>query len=226
MNNNDVLRRLRYALDFSDPFVLSCFEARGATVTPAQLVAMLKRESDEGFSLMSDDSLAAFLDGLVEKKRGKRDEAPETRPAMSNNRVLRSIKIALELKDTDILEMMELAGFPLSKGQLTALFRREGHPNYHPCGDQILRNFLRGLTRKCRGMDEATLAPNEREPGFFAEADEHPRSVVDDRSLDQLAVRGERVELLVFGHRRQSRSEPARAIRVTRRVEERFQGKP
>jgi uncharacterized protein YehS (DUF1456 family) len=69
--------------------------------------------------------------------------------------VLRSLKIALELRDTDIIELLSLAGFPISKGQLSAFFRREGHPNYQLCGDQFLRNFLRGLTIRHRGASES-----------------------------------------------------------------------
>jgi uncharacterized protein YehS (DUF1456 family) len=154
MNNNDIIRRLRYALNLSDSALITCFSASSAEVAPARLTALLKREDEPGFLLMSDELLGAFLDGLVERYRGKRADAPVAAGptlGMTNNRVLRSLKIALELKDTDMIELMRLAGFPVSKGQLSALFRREGHPNYQPCGDQFLRNFLRGLTIHRRG---------------------------------------------------------------------------
>ena len=98
--------------------------------------------------------MTAFLDGFVQKRRGKREqadsEAAPQRGALTNNRILRSIRIALELKDTDILEIMELAGVEVSKGELSALFRREGHRNYQACGNQFLRNFLRGLAVRYR----------------------------------------------------------------------------
>lgn len=155
MNNNDILRRLRYALDLSDPYVRACFAASAVDVAPQRLSSFWKREDAPGFELLPDDLLGAFLDGWVEQRRGKRaDGATSPKPAMNNNRVLRSIKIALELRDADIIEIMSLGGSPVSKGQVSALFRREGHPNYYPCGDQFLRYFLRGLTLKCRGAVE------------------------------------------------------------------------
>ncbi|MDB4989500.1 MAG: hypothetical protein JWN04_4678, partial [Myxococcaceae bacterium] len=64
---------------------------------------------------------------------------------LSNNRILRALKIALELKDVDMLAIMELASTPITKTELSALFRREDHRNYQPCGNQFLRNFLKGL---------------------------------------------------------------------------------
>ena len=70
---------------------------------------------------------------------------------LSNNDILKKIRIALELKDDDIVNILKLADFEISKSELNALFRRDDHPNYMPCGDQLLRNFLNGLITFKRG---------------------------------------------------------------------------
>jgi len=70
---------------------------------------------------------------------------------MTNNDILKKLRIALELKDTDIIEILKLAGFETTKSELSALFRNESHRNYKECGDQILRNFLNGLIIRNRG---------------------------------------------------------------------------
>ena len=73
---------------------------------------------------------------------------------MNNNDILKKLRIALELKDTDIIEILKLADFDISKAELSALFRKEGHANYKECGDQILRRFLNGLIIRNRGKRE------------------------------------------------------------------------
>ena len=71
---------------------------------------------------------------------------------MTNNDVLKKLRIALNLKDTDILETLKLSGFEISKTELTAFFRKPDHRNYKECGDQVLRRFLDGLIIKMRGQ--------------------------------------------------------------------------
>ena len=74
---------------------------------------------------------------------------------MTNNYILWKIRIALGLKDTDIIDILKLADFEITRTELSALFRREDHKNYRQCGDQILRRFLDGLIIKYRGKKEA-----------------------------------------------------------------------
>lgn len=97
--------------------------------------------------------LGQFLDGLIITKRGRQPERPDevNRDAeeLTNNLILKKLRIALNLKEEDMIAIM---GWPqrISKGELSALFRSKGHKNYKPCGDQFLRNFLQGLTVKYR----------------------------------------------------------------------------
>ncbi|MET0339629.1 MAG: DUF1456 family protein [Polyangiales bacterium] len=148
MTNNDVLRGLRYALELDNPSLLALFREGGAELAPHELAGLLKNTDEDGFYPLDDVLLACLLDGLVIRHRGRRDgevtpRAPVTE--LSNNAILRALRIALELKDGDLAAIMLIAGARVSKGELSALFRREDHRNYQPCGDQFLRNFLRGL---------------------------------------------------------------------------------
>jgi uncharacterized protein YehS (DUF1456 family) len=73
---------------------------------------------------------------------------------LTNNDILKKLRIALELKDEDIIHILKLADFTVSKSELSALFRKDDHPNYVACGDQLLRNFLQGLIIYKRGPRE------------------------------------------------------------------------
>ncbi len=70
---------------------------------------------------------------------------------LTNNDILKKLRVALELRDDDIIEILKLSDFEISKTELSALFRKEDHPNYKKCGDQLLRNFLNGLIIYKRG---------------------------------------------------------------------------
>jgi uncharacterized protein YehS (DUF1456 family) len=70
---------------------------------------------------------------------------------MTNNDILKKLRVALKLTNDDIITIMKLVDFNVSKSELGALFRREDHPKYMECGDQFLRNFLNGLIIYLRG---------------------------------------------------------------------------
>jgi len=70
---------------------------------------------------------------------------------MSNNDIMKKLRVALKFTDDDIIEVLQLADFRITKTELGAIFRKEDHPNFKPCGDQILRNFLNGLIIYKRG---------------------------------------------------------------------------
>jgi len=75
---------------------------------------------------------------------------------MSNNDIMKKLRVALQLRDDDIIEILKLANFNTTKAELGAIFRSEDHPNFKPCGDQILRNFLNGLVIHLRGPKPET----------------------------------------------------------------------
>ena len=154
MINNDVMRSIRYMLDLSDATVVEITRLADPEfpLEKEEIPALLKRDGEEGAVICSDSVLAHFLDGLVLYYRG-RDESLPPRPVetrITNNLVLKKLRVAFQLKDVDMHDTFIAAGFPLTKPELTALFRQPGHKHYRPCGDQILRNFLKGLTLRYR----------------------------------------------------------------------------
>ena len=154
MNNNDVLRRLRYAMDFSNPTMIEIFQLSGCTIEQPTLIKLLKKEEEEEFIACSNPLMSLFLDGLIVHKRGRREtdsEPPKPDAALNNNAILKKLRIALDLKEEDMLAVMGLAGVKISKAELSALFRNKGHKHFKECGDQFLRNFLQGLTIRNRG---------------------------------------------------------------------------
>ncbi|WXL27234.1 DUF1456 family protein [Ectopseudomonas mendocina] len=153
MLNNDILRSLRYTLDISEEQLAEIIALSGRQVDAQTLAALLKKDDEEGFQACDDELLAHFLDGLVYFKRGKDESRP--RPPLelplTNNIVLKKLRVAFELKEDDLHVLMDSVGFKVSKPEMSALFRKAGHSNYRPCGDQFLRNFLKALTLRERG---------------------------------------------------------------------------
>ncbi|MDC6405126.1 MULTISPECIES: DUF1456 family protein [Maribacter] len=80
---------------------------------------------------------------------------------MTNNDIFKKLRVALKLRDDEIVEILTLVDFKISKSELGAFFRKEDHPNYMECGDQILRNFLNGLVIYLRGTRENPKNPGE-----------------------------------------------------------------
>ena len=154
MNNNDVLRRLRYTFDFDDSKMMALFAAGGLEVSRAQVSDWLKQDDDPAFQQCKDREFASFLNGLIVDRRGKRDgPQPQPERELNNNIVLNKLKIAFNLQAADILEILQLAGMRISKHELSALFRRADHKHYRECKDQILRNFLSGLQVRHKGTE-------------------------------------------------------------------------
>jgi len=73
---------------------------------------------------------------------------------MTNNDILKKLRVALHLRNDEIIHILSLVDFKVTASELGALFRKEGHENYKPCGDQLLRNFLNGLVINMRGPME------------------------------------------------------------------------
>jgi len=151
MLNNDVLRRIRYTFDLSDTQVINTFSAANKVVSRTQISDWLKKEEDPAFVECSDLLLAYFLDGFINEKRGKR-EGKQSKPEshLTNNLIFKKLRIALALKDDDILNILSLVDFKLSKHELSAFFRAPEHRQSRQCKDQVLRNFLNGLQAKYR----------------------------------------------------------------------------
>lgn len=151
INNNDILRRVRYIFNFSDSEMLSIFELGGHLCTEPDLATWFTRDGTPEYVLCEDEYLARFLNGLIIKNRGSQDGGvPEPERYLTNNIVLRKLKIALSLQTEDLIKILKLNNFNVSKHELSALFRRPDHKNYRECLDQVLRNFLDGMAKHYR----------------------------------------------------------------------------
>ncbi len=152
MLNNDVLRSVRYMLDISDRGMVDIFSLVDYRVEEADVVDFLRAEDEEGFLEIPDEAMLYFLNGLVIHLRGKNDKQPEVPVKLpnSNNLMLKKLRVAFNLKDEDLQDILKSVDFAVSKPELSALFRAQGHSNYRACGDQFLRNFLKGLTLRVR----------------------------------------------------------------------------
>lgn len=151
MKSNDCLRRLRYILDLGENRMVALFAQGGQSVAGDQVTAWLKKDDDDDFEVCSDFMLAAFLNGLISARRGKRD-GPQPKPEsrLTNNLVLQKLKIAFNLQAEDILVLLAAEDLSMSKHELSAFFRRPGHKHYRACKDQVLRKFLSGLQTRLR----------------------------------------------------------------------------
>lgn len=166
MDNNDILIRLRYALEIKNKEMAEIFKLGGTDVSVPDVVKILTKTYDEDDYENEDQikcthsMLDSFLNGLIIYKRGKQEPKPgqpnPPEPTLKtsgnvNNLLLKKVKIALALTTEDMLDIFDNAGLRVTKGEIGALLRKEGHKNYKECGDNFARNFLKGLTIKYRG---------------------------------------------------------------------------
>lgn len=151
MVNNDTLRRIRYVFDYNDTQMVGIFRLGGSQLTRDQLCNWLKKEEEEEYVVCEDKEFSVFLNGLIIQNRGlKGDSPPKPDERLTNNMVLMKLKIAMDLKSEDVLGIMQLAEFRVSKHELSAFFRKPGHKHFRECLDQFLRSFLNGMKLKYR----------------------------------------------------------------------------
>lgn len=143
------MRRLRYTFNFNDQKVISIFASGDLAVTRDQISNWLKKEEDPAYVNCPDTTFAAFLNGFINERRGKKEGAPaKVEKRLNNNIILTKLKIAFNLKAEDIIEMLASVNFRLNKPELSAFSRKVDHKNYRECKDQVLRNFLQGVDEK------------------------------------------------------------------------------
>jgi uncharacterized protein YehS (DUF1456 family) len=151
VTNNDILRRIRYTFNFNDSKMIDIFKLAQFDVTREQISNWLKKDDDEAYASCGDIQFSTFLNGLIIDRRGKQDKPiPEPETKLTNNIVLRKLKIAFDMKNEDVLAFLSTNGLNISKHELSAFFRRKDHKHYRACKDQVLRNFLQGLQAKYR----------------------------------------------------------------------------
>lgn len=154
MNNSDILRTIRYIFNFKDPEMVNMFKSGGLDLKREEFANFLKNEDEPFYSAIVDIDLAAFLNGFIIEKRGKKEgEEPKPEKTLNNNIIFRKLRIALDLKEDDVLEILSSVGMHISPHELSAFFRKPSQSQFRPCKDQILRNFLNGLKKRYRKED-------------------------------------------------------------------------
>jgi len=179
VDNNDVVRRLRYALQLDDSNAARLVALGGMQVAVDQMRRWRLTDDDVDFLACDDAALRALLAGLIIEKRGVRDEPPEraagsaaTGPQASvnvskpppshpvssasatqpidNNQIMKQLRIALSMRTEDVQQSLRAGGCSLSTSEIGALFRKPKSRNYRRAGDQVLRQFLAGLATEQR----------------------------------------------------------------------------
>lgn len=147
MRHNDVIKSIRYTLNLDDVEIAEIIKKSDYNPTRSEITGIFEDDDGEGPD-SSDELMAHFLDGLIFHKRGKSDKHPPQpiQIPVTNNTVLKKLRVAFTLREDDIMSILKKAGFKINSPELSALFRREDHKNYRPAGDQVVRYFLRGLT--------------------------------------------------------------------------------
>jgi uncharacterized protein YehS (DUF1456 family) len=148
MTPNDFLRSIRYLINVNDSTLADILRLAKLDISTAEIVAFLKKEDEPGYLACSDRVMAHFLNGLVIYKRGPDPSRPPQaiEIPVTNNAVLKKLRVAFQLKDSDIIALLAKTGLRVSKAELGAFCRRPDHRNYRECGDQFLRNLLKALT--------------------------------------------------------------------------------
>ena len=146
MTNNEILRRIQHALNLKNAQIIKAIEQADMTVTHEQVINWLKADNDKSCSKMKDKELAVFLNGFINLKRGKKEGAqPKPEVALTNNMIFMKLRIALNMKAEDVLDVLEVVGISLSKYEIGAYFRKPENKNYKVCEDQLLCDFLNGV---------------------------------------------------------------------------------
>lgn len=158
MDNNDLLRRLRYALRCDDAETSRLIQLGGGSASTRLTGKWRIKEGEDGYQACHDENILEFLRGLIIDKRGPREEEkPSPWPQknasapvekLDNNVVLKQLRIALSLRSDDVHAILKAGGSALSASEAGALFRKPDARNYRTCGDQVLRQFIAGLVKQ------------------------------------------------------------------------------
>jgi len=147
VSTNEILYRIQKSLNLSLDDMLEAYKLEDYKMKDSHLNALLKRRLDKGFELCSYEELGVFLDGFITLKRGQspKKENDDKTVELTNNLILKKLRIALELKENEIEIIFGLADMELSKQELKSLFRKENHKNFKKCSGELLLSFLEGL---------------------------------------------------------------------------------
>ena len=157
MTNNEALRAIREIFDMSDEKVIELFSLVECVVESDQVNRWFLKESNKDYLECEDHELSIFLNGLICGLRGQKEgPLPEPDKKMTNNIILKKLKIALDLQNDDVIEILDSAGLVMNKYELTGFLRKTNHKNYRFLKNQDLKYFFKGL--KLRKLSLETVS--------------------------------------------------------------------
>jgi len=147
MQINDILFKLKTALSIDNVNMIKAYALAEYEMKEEHLENILKRRQDTGYEDATYEELGVFLDGLVLLKRGPSDKVTneDETVALTNNLILKKVRVAMELKEAELVILFALGEVSLTKRQIGSLFRKEGGKNFKECSDEFLMAFLDGL---------------------------------------------------------------------------------
>jgi len=147
MKINDILFKIKTALSLKSSEIIKAYSLVEYTMTEERLNNVLKRRQDQGYEEANYEELGLFLDGLVLLKRGESSNKVESDEVveLTNNLILKKLRVAMNLKESDLVIIFALAEVVLNKRQIGSLFRKEGGKNFKACSDELLFAFIEGL---------------------------------------------------------------------------------
>ena len=146
MNPNSVFFKLTTALKLDVDTIHQAYALENFEIEKEHIKNILKHPQDKGSEYCTYEELGVFLDGLILLKRGASSQKQSDKVVdLTNNLILKKIRIAMELKDVEIEMIFALVDLSLSKQERASLFRSEAHKNFQACPDELLVHFLHGL---------------------------------------------------------------------------------
>lgn len=149
MRTNDIFRKLVQSLPLTVEQVQALFAVSDIDLSENDVANLLKTDYQPGFEAMPEYILLIFMNNFIDQKRGKKADAQpeiiEKHHKVSNNDVLKKLRIAFNLHEQDVRDALKLATIELTKSDLSALFRKPGHVNYKACDDGLVLDFIEGL---------------------------------------------------------------------------------
>jgi uncharacterized protein YehS (DUF1456 family) len=147
MQINDILFKITTALSLKNEEIIEAYKLANFEMSQERATSILKRKQDKGFEEATFEELGIFLDGLVLLKRGASDKevAENEVVELTNNLILKKIRVAMELKEAELVILFALGEVTITKRQIGSLFRKEGGKNFKVCSDELLDAFLEGL---------------------------------------------------------------------------------
>ncbi len=147
MKTSVVITALKDALNLSRPQILSLYNLVSYPMSKERLDGILKNPSNKRSITATYEELGLFLDALILHKRKESPNSTDSDEEieLTNNLILKKIRVALNLKEYEIAIIFELVDFKISKSKIKNLFRSPKHPKYIECDDKTLLAFLEGL---------------------------------------------------------------------------------